>query len=84
MNLKDIDYVTGLKSNLHTTFESPQGKEVMRFLERIGGWYPTNFDSMETNDIISRDANRRMLATIKTIMELKPEQIVMLAQEREG
>lgn len=81
MNLGDIDYVIGLKSNLHATFGTEQGKEAMKFMETIGSWYPNAFDSMDTNAIIARDANRRMIGTIKTILELKPEQIVALANQ---
>jgi len=75
------DEAIALKSNIHATFDSPQGKEVMRYMERIGSWYPKIYDSMDTNDIVSRDANRRLIGTIKTIMELKPEQIVALMEE---
>ena len=79
MNLSDRDYVVGLKSNLHATFGSPQGKEAMLFMEKIGGWTPSILDTNDTNDIIARDANRRLLGTIKTILELSPDQIVALA-----
>jgi len=72
-----------LISNLHATFDSPQGKEAMAFIEQIGGWIPTNFDSGDTNDIIARDANRRLIGTIKTLLTLSPEQVVALAN-REG
>lgn len=81
MNLSDPNYVAALKQNIHTTFDSPQGKEVMKFMERLGSWMPTVMDSNETNDIIARDANRRLLGTIKTIMALSVDQIVALSQE---
>ncbi len=80
-DLRDIDQVRGLQSNLRTTFESPQGKEVMKFMQQLGCWYPTAFDSMETNAIIARDANRRMLGTIRTLLELTPEQVIALANQ---
>lgn len=83
VNLKDLDQVKGLQSNLRSTFETPTGKEAMKFMQEIGGWFPTAFDSMETNDIIARDANRRLLGTIRTILDLSPEQIVALAQQGE-
>lgn len=81
VNLEDKNYVEALKSNMHATFDSPQGKEVMAFIEAIGGWMPSVYDSSDTNEIIARDANRRMIGTIKTILELSPEQIVALAQQ---
>lgn len=70
-----------LKSNVHATFESEHGKETMKFMEKIGSWHPTVYDSGETNDIIARDANRRLIGTIKTIMALSPEQIAALSGE---
>lgn len=81
IDLSDINYVRGLKSNLHVTFESPHGKEVMKFIEQIGGWMPTIADSMETNAIVARDANRKLIGTIKTMLELTPEQIVSIVQK---
>ena len=83
VNLSNLDYVKGLKSNLHITFESPQGQEVMKFIEQIGSWYPNIFDTSETNEVIARDANRRLIGTIKSIMELSPEQITALARKEE-
>jgi hypothetical protein len=72
------DEAHALKTNVMATFNSPQGIETMKYLEKIAGWYPTAFDSNETNDIIARDANRRLIGTLKTIMDLTPEQIVAL------
>lgn len=83
MNWTNLDEIKGLKSNLHATFDSTHGKEAMKFMQQLGGWYPTEFDSMETNAIIARDANRRLLGTIRTVLELSPEQIVALAQTKE-
>jgi hypothetical protein len=84
INLCNMDEARALKSNLHTAFETPQGQEAMKFMEQIGRWYPNMMDSTDTNDIIARDATRRMLGTIKTILALSPEQIVTLAKQTEG
>jgi hypothetical protein len=81
MNLGNIDDVKALQSNLLATFTTPQGKEVMRYIEQIGSWYPKMTDSGETNEIIARDANRRLIGTLKSLMKLTPEQIVALAKE---
>jgi hypothetical protein len=81
MNLADPTYVSALKQNIHATFDSAQGQETMAFLERVGGWMPNMMDSNETNDIIARDANRRLLGTVKTIMTLSVEQIVALSSQ---
>ena len=76
-----IEEAKALKNNVHLTFESPQGKEVMKYIEKIGCWIPTVYDSGETNEIIARDANRRLIGTLKTIMILNAEQIVALQEE---
>ena len=85
IDLTDINEVRALQSNLHATFDSPQGKETMEFMEMIGHWYPNMMDSNETNEIIGRDANRKLIGTIKTLLNLKPEQIQAIAnQTKEG
>lgn len=81
IDMTNIEEVRALKSNLHATFDSPSGKEAMKFMQSLGGWFPSTFDSMETNAIIARDANRRLLGTVRTILDLTPEQIVVLAQK---
>jgi hypothetical protein len=83
MNLSDPNYVAALKKNIHATFDSAHGQETMAFLERLGSWMPNVMDSNETNDIIARDANRRLLGTIKTIMALSTEEIVSLSGENQ-
>lgn len=83
MNLTNKDDVVALQSNLHVVFDSPQGKEVMRFIEQIGSWTPTVYDSIDTNEVIARDANRRLIGTLKTLLELSTEQIVLLAGKDE-
>lgn len=74
------DQVASLKSNMHTTFESPQGKEVMEFIEQIGSWYPNMMDSLDTNEVIARDANRRLIGTLKTVMNLSVDQLMQLGE----
>lgn len=76
-----LDEAQALKKNIHACFDSAHGKEVMKYLEKIGSWYPTYNDSNETNDIIARDANRKLISTLKTIMILTPEQIVNITEE---
>jgi len=76
-----LDDIKALQSNLHATFDSPQGKEVMRYIEKIGSWTPTVYDSGETNEIIARDANRRLIGTLKSLLVLTPEQVMALTKE---
>ena len=81
MRLDTIDQIKGVQSNLIAVFSTPQGQEVMGYLEDIGSWYPKMNDSGETNEIIARDANRRLLGTIKTLLKLTPEQVMALKGE---
>ncbi len=76
-----LDEARVLKQNIHTTFDSKHGQETMKFIERIGSWWPRYTDSNETNDVIARDANRKLIATLKNIMNLSAEHIVILTQE---
>lgn len=78
--MTDKEYVAGLKSNMHTVFDSPQGKEVLRFLEISCRWYQTVFSSAGPEATLINDGKRQVIATIKTILDLSPEQIVNLAQ----
>ena len=83
MNLTNIDEVIGLMSNMRATFDTPQGKEVMRFIEQIGHWTPTVFDTLDTNEVIARDANRRLIGTLKSLLTLKPSEITQMANQGE-
>ena len=78
INLQDIDEVKGLQSNLRTSLDTPQGKEVVRFLEEICGWY--DFYETEPHLIQIKHGKRAVLATIKSLLELKAEQIVAIAK----
>jgi len=79
LNLKNLENVKALKQNMHATFDSAAGQEVMAYLEQICRWYPNIADSNDTNDIIARDAYRHVLGTIKTFLNLSPQQIHELA-----
>lgn len=80
MRLNDRRDVVALKQDMHATFDTEHGKRTLEFIEKLGSWYPMYSDSMDTNSIISRDATRRLIGTIKTILTLSPEQIVMLGE----
>mgnify|MGYP006863160764 CR=1 FL=1 len=77
------DFVAGLKSNMHATFDTPQGKEVMRFLELSCCWYKSVWEPTSPDMTLINDGKRQVLATIKTILECSPDQIVHLAQQKE-
>lgn len=80
MEMSDINYVNGLKSNMHATFDSPQGKEVIRYLEQACGWYRSIYTAgADRDEVLINDGKRQVLATIKSILELSPEQIVAVA-----
>ena len=78
--LNDIDAVRALKSNLRASLDTPQGKEVIKFLEKLCGWY--DFSENDPNNILIAHGKRQVLATIKTLLELSPEQIVAMSVEQ--
>lgn len=84
MDMTDKVYVESLKSNFHSTFDSPQGKEVIKFLEKTCCWYQSTLMPGHPELSQQNDGKRQVLATIKTILELSADQIVQLANEKEG
>ena len=84
MDLKNIDEVKGLQSNLRACFDNPQGNEVMKFLEEACGWYESIFDPVNKDMILINAGKREVVATIKTLIRLDASQVVELAKQREG
>ena len=81
VNLTDLDYVKGLQSNLHVVFDGETGKEVMEFLEVACSWYESVFDPINKDRILINAGKREVVATIKTLLRLPPEEIVSLAKQ---
>ena len=82
IDLTKLDDVKALQSNLRTSLETASGKEVMKFLEQICGWY----DFMETDKdkILIGHGKRQIIATLKTLIDKKAEEVVALARENEN
>jgi hypothetical protein len=81
IDLKNLDQVKGLQSNMRTVFESPSGKEVISFLEHICGWY--DFKETDRDAIMMGHGKRQVLATIKTLLKHSAEQIQAIANLKE-
>ena len=79
INLSNLDDVRMLQSNLRASIDTPQGKEVVLFLEEICGWY--DFSETDPDMILIKHGKRQVLATIKTLLKLNPEQIVALSNK---
>lgn len=84
IDYKDVQQVKDLASNMRTVFGTPQGKEVMDFLEQACGWYESIFDPENPDRKMLNAGKREVLATIKTFLKLSPEEIALLAQRKEG
>lgn len=78
-DLTNINDVKGLQSNLRATLDTPQGKEVMKYLEELCGWY--DFSETDETIILIKTGRRQMLATLKTLLECTPEQVVAVSQK---
>ena len=76
IDLGNIEEVKTLQSNMRASLDTPQGKEVIKFLDEICGWY--SFSDTDTNLILIQNGKRQVLATIKTLLKLKPEEIVAI------
>lgn len=79
-DLTKIEAVTALKQNLRATLETDAGAEVIKFMEEVCGWY--DFRDTDPNTILINHGKRQVLATIKTLMRLSPEQIVAMTKEQ--
>lgn len=80
IDLKKTEDVKMLQSNLRASLGTPEGKEVIKWLEAdICGWY--DFQETDTNLILIKHGKRQVLATIKTLLKLNPDQIVALTEE---
>ena len=84
MKMTDINDVKALQSNLHATFDGPQGQEVMRWLEDIVGYDASVFDPLSRENTWIQDGKRQVVATIKTLLKHKAEDIVSLAKQKEA
>ena len=80
-DLKNIDDVKALQSNMRASLDTPQGKEVIAFLEEICGWY--DFSETDPNMILMKHGKRQVLATVKTLLKCTAEQIVAVAKKEE-
>jgi len=83
-NLKDIEYVKALQTNLHIMFDGPPGQEVMLFLEEAVGYHASIYDPSSRENTWIQDGKRQVIATIKTLLKEKPEAIVALVKQKEG
>jgi len=70
--------VKEIQSSLRTLFNSACGKDAMHFLEQICGWF--DFSDVEPNMILIKHGKRQVLATIKTLLDLNPQEIVALTK----
>lgn len=83
MNLQDVNAVKALIGDVRTVFETPQGKNVMKFLEQACGWYESIFDPVNKDIILINAGKREVVATLKTLLQSSPEQIVAMAKTKE-
>lgn len=76
-----LEEAKALKSNMHATFDTPQGKEVIMFLERRCCWYDSVFNPTSPDMTLIAAGRREVLATIKTILGSTAEQLVQLEED---
>jgi len=84
IDLTNPKEVKALHGNIRATFDTPQGKEVMEFLEEACGWYESIFDPENKERILINAGRREVVATIKTFLKHSPDEIIRLAQQKES
>lgn len=82
IDLQNIDEVKALQSHLRASLDTPQGKEVIAFLEQVCGWY--DFTSTDPDAILIGHGKRQVLATLKTLLKLSAEEIVTVSNQGES
>ena len=83
IDLKDIKQVKTLVQQVRSTLDTPDGKEVMKFLEQSCGWYDSVFSPDDRDYVLISAGRREVVATLKTFLKQSPEDIVKLAQQKE-
>lgn len=78
IDLTNLSDVSDLKKNLRASLDTDAGKEVIKFLEQLCGWY--DFKEEHPDKVLVAHGKRQVLATIKTLLKLTPEQIVALTK----
>lgn len=81
LDLTDIKHVKSLQANLRALFGSPHGQDILKFMEAFCGWY--DFNETDKDKILIAHGKRQVLASIKSLIDLTPEQIRELAREKE-
>lgn len=81
INLTDVKQVKALQASLRTALDGAAGKEIMEYLEQLCGWY--DFQEVSPDRIMIQHGKRQVLATLKTLLDLPPEQVAYIAKQKE-
>lgn len=79
INLSDPKEVKAIQAALRIVPISH--RDNMEFLEQLCGWY--DFQEKDPTQILINHGKRQVLATLKTLLELTPEQVAQISQQRE-
>jgi hypothetical protein len=79
IDIKDIEYIKNLQSDLRT----PQGQQIIAFLEEACGYDNSVFVPTDRDMVLINDGKRQVVATLKTLLKLTPEQFVKLVKTKE-
>ena len=78
IDLTSLSDVKQLQTSMRASIGNEHGKDFMIFMEQLCGWY--DMSQTDTNQILISHGKRQVLATIKTLLERTPEQIVAITQ----
>lgn len=71
--------VRAIQSSVRVLFGTPDGQEVMKLLEQLSGWY--DFNETDKDIIYMKHGARQLVACIKNLIDLKPEEIQAIAKQ---
>lgn len=83
IDLNNIEEVKNLQQCISKVFSTREGQELMKYLEELCGWYASVFTPVNRDMVLINDGKRQVLATLKTFIEHRPEDIVSLWRKNE-
>jgi hypothetical protein len=79
IDLTSVDYIKALQSDLRT----PQGQAIVAFLEEACGYDNSVYVPGDPSMTLINDGKRQVVATLKSLQKLTPEQFCKLVKHKE-
>ena len=78
------DNVKDIKLAVDQLYTTPHGKELIEFLEVLGGKYEPQYDGSSQSSINIAMGRSEVIQTLRNLHRLEPEQILQYYDQQEG